>query len=512
MSTNSRLATLVSGARTLTGDQLELRVRKVAAGLRGMGLVPGQTIAILMRNDFPFIEIALGAERVGVTAVPLNWHGSLSELHYILKDAQPRMLFAHADLLRKVLDHVPASCELIAVNVPPEVVTAYGIATEQAASPPDVVVYEQWLTVHPEDHGQTVPPLFRLLYTSGSTGHPKGVIRLRGSEELTARLARMGREAHGLEIRPVRAVIPGPLYHSAPYSYALNCVRVGELLVLQPKFDAQDLLNQIERHRISHLHVVPAMFNRLLDLPEDRRRKFDCSSLRAVAHGAAMCPADIKRAMIDWWGPIIVEYYAATETGIITRCTSEEWLGHPGTVGCAPPGVRLRVVDESGQLLAPGVVGEIQVASEVVQLVSYRNQPEATDELRNGEWISLGDIGYLSEDGYLWICDRKNDLIISGGVNIYPAEVERCLCTHPAVRDAVAFGIPDGELGEVVAVAVELSSKEMTTEDDLKAFVRAQLGSLRVPQQVKLVDRLPREDSGKLARRKVRSAYFQALA
>lgn len=505
------LATLISGDRIRPGDELDIRAAKVATGLRAKGLGSGDVIAILMRNDFPFVEVGLGAERAGVTAVPLNWHGSVEELLHVLHDSQARVLFAHADLLEKVMAGLPAGCEPIRVPVPPEVAAAYQVPFERTQVPPGMSHYEDWLSTLEPDISAPTLPKFRLLYTSGSTGKPKGVMRLRGSEEITARFGGMARQAHGLEIRPIRAIMTGPLYHSAPNSYAINCVRFGELLVLQPKFDAQELLDLIETHRISHLHMVPTMFSRLLRLPQPRRDSFDTSTLRAVTHGAAMCPPELKKAMIHWWGPVIMEYYAATETGIITGCTSEQWLSHPGSVGIPPEGVEIKIVDDEGRTLGPGEVGEILSRSDIGALVSYRNAPEATEELHRGDWVTMGDIGYRDAAGFLWICDRKKDLIISGGVNVFPAEVEECLGSHPAVKDVIVFGIPDADLGEAVAAVVEVVEHHQATPQSLQAFVTERLGRLRAPSLIQLIDKLPREDTGKLARRKMRARLLESM-
>jgi long-chain acyl-CoA synthetase len=506
---DTMLATLISGGRTRRGEELEARVNRAAAGMRVMGLGRGQTVAILMRNDFPCIEVSLGAERAGITAVPMNWHGSVDELLYVLQDSGARAIFAHADLLERIRARLPEHCTAVVVAVPEEIAEKYRIPAEARTVPEGLTNYEQWLRQNPADVADPTPPAFRLLYTSGSTGKPKGVMRTRSNEELAERFARTARVAHGLEIRPIRAVLTGPLYHSAPGSYASNCVRYGELLVLQPRFDADELLDLIERHRISHVHLVPTMFSRLLGLPDERKARFDPSSLRAVAHGSAMCSPDLKRAMIDWWGPIIMEYYAATETGIITACTSEQWLTHPGSVGIPPDAVQLKIVGESGETLGPGEIGEIMAQGDIVSFASYRNQPEADRELKRDGWVTLGDMGYLDAEGFLWLCDRKKDLIISGGVNIFPAEVEQCIASHPAVRDGIVFGVPDADLGEAIGAVVELKQSGTATQAQLQEHVRAQLGGLRTPQRIHFTERLPREDNGKLSRRRMRAAFLE---
>jgi long-chain acyl-CoA synthetase len=249
----------------------------------------------------------------------------------------------------------------------------------------------------------------------------------------------------------------------------------------------------------------------LLALPDDIKSAFDPSTLRAVAHGAAMCPADVKQAMIDWWGPVLREYYAATEVGIVAASTSLQWLAHPGTVGRAPDGVDIKIVDDDGRTLRAGEIGEILIRSDVTTLVTYRNRPEAVSEMRRDDWVTLGDVGYINETGFLWICDRKKDMVISGGVNIYPAEIEQVLCADSAVRDCVVFGVPDRDLGEILIACVELEPDATSTQAGLQEQLRLALGRLRVPRVVRFVQDLPREDSGKLARRKVKAAYLELL-
>ena len=505
-------ATLMSGERTLSGDMLEQRVRRVAGGLTALDLVAGDVVGILMRNDFPVFEVALAAERIGVVAVPLNWHGTPEEIGYILADSQARALFAHTDLLRMAAAAVPVHCRVVEVIPPPEVQLAYRLQQSSCTPTPGGLEYEAWVGASVESSSAPMPPPFRLLYTSGTTGRPKGVKRAGAAPELAERMGRRVREAHGLEQRPIRAVMTGPLYHSAPNVYALNCVRYGELLVLQPKFDAGGLLDLVEAHRLSHMHAVPTMFSRLLDLPQERRARFDISSLVAVVHGATMCPRDVKQAMIEWWGPVLLEYYAATELGIVTACTSRQWLDRLGTVGTAPEGVQISVVDDHGEPVPAGEKGEIFIRSDAAALLDYHNRPEAMQELQRSDWITLGDIGYMDADGFLWICDRKKDMVISGGVNIFPAELEQVALQIPQVRDCVAFGIPDRDLGEALALFVEPQEGVTLDTDALRDAIRQRLGRLRAPKVVKSLPHLPREDSGKIARRKLKQQYLESIA
>ena len=245
----------------------------------------------------------------------------------------------------------------------------------------------------------------------------------------------------------------GPLYHSAPNAYGMQIARSGGLLVLQPRFNPEKLLELIQSYRITHLHMVPTMFVRLLSLPIETRERYDVSSLAFVSHGSAPCPPDVKRQMIEWWGPVIHEYYAMTEIGISTICNSDEWLAHPGTVGCPGPGVELLVIDDAGNPCEPEQPGEICVRSETTTRFTYHRDNAKTESVRIGDYVATGDIGYLDDDGFLYISDRKTDMVISGGVNIYPAEVEKVLVTLDGVRDCVVFGVPDKDYGErLVAV------------------------------------------------------------
>lgn len=502
-------ATIISADRIRHGEEVEDRVLRAANGLLALDLVPGDTIALLMRNDFPLLELMLAAEHVGVVAVPMNWHGSVEELHHVLEDCGARVVFAHTDLLNRARPVIPEACRTFYVDPPGEIREAYRLDDAPCLPLPADIEYEAWLqALHPSPVARVAPP-YRLLYSSGTTGKAKGVKRRAASKEVAEQMGVLARRAHGLELRPIRALMPGPLYHSAPGVYALNCLRHGEVLVLQPRFDAEHALDLIARHRLSHAHMVPTMFARMLALPDAVRKRYDVTTLKAVVHGAALCPPDIKRAMIDWWGPVILEYYAATELGIVTHSTSQEWLKYPGTVGRPPEGVELRVADDDGNPVAAGTPGEIFIRSAAAALLAYHNRPDAMEEVFRDGWVTLGDVGYVNEAGFLWLCDRKKDLVISGGVNIFPAELEDVVQSLPGVKDCVAFGIPDRDLGEVLALVVEPEAGAVVDTAALTEAVRERLGRLRTPKVVVPVSWLPREDSGKLARRKIKQQFLE---
>jgi long-chain acyl-CoA synthetase len=504
-------ADLVSGDRTLSGDALASRVSQVASGLIALGLIRGDNIAILMRNDFAYFEVTLAAQQVGVVTISVNWHGTSGEVGFILADAGAKALFAHADLLAKVRDDIPGECQIVRVQTPPEVVNWYGIDRTQAldASQSDII-YEDWRDGASRYAGEVIPPPRRINYTSGTTGNPKGVVLEISDPVVVRQFAERAMRAFGLDSGPIRAVMTGPLYHSAPGSYGQFAVRFGELLVLQPRFSAPDLLDLIERHQISHFHAVPTMFTRLLNLPEERRKNFDHSSLKAVVHGAASCPPHVKRAMIDWFGKVILEYYAATEIGIVTCATSEEWLANPGTVGRAPSNaITVAIFDDDGNPMGPGETGEIMFKLDVKDFVKYHNRPDADADLKRDDWMTLGDIGHMNENQYLWISDRKKDMVISGGVNIFPVEIEALISSCEGVADCAVFGVPDDDLGEVLVACIEQQKGAVVSVNDISATVLRSLGRLKTPKTINVVQSLPREDTGKLARRKVKQHFLR---
>ncbi len=306
----------------------------------------------------------------------------------------------------------------------------------------------------------------------------------------------------------LRAVVTGPMYHGAPMAWAMGWTRMKGFVVLEARFDPEDLLRLIAKHRITHLLLVPIMFTRLLKLPDEVRARYDVSSLRHVTHGAAPCPRHIKEQMIAWWGPIIYEQYGSLEIGLVTGATSEQWLAHPGTVGKPLTGVELRILDDEGDEVPSGEKGEVYARIADQPDFVYEGRPEARAEIDRGGFVTAGDVGYLDADGFLHLCDRKKDMVISGGVNIFPAEIEECLLTLPGVRDVAVFGIPDEEYGEALAAAVELDGVTQVTADDVRAHVRANLAAFKAPRLVEFLDEIPRLDSGKILKRKLREVHW----
>jgi long-chain acyl-CoA synthetase len=345
-------------------------------------------------------------------------------------------------------------------------------------------------------------------YTSGTTGRAKGVRRGPLSpEQITLLQEGMARV---LGIEPgMRALHPAPLYHSAPSSYAVQSMLLGELLVLEERFDAERALALIEHHRLTHAYLVPTMYVRLLRLPEAVKRRYDVSSIRFVASTGSPCPAELKRAMIEWWGPVFNESYAASELGYITAISSEEALRKPGSAGRPLGQASIRILDAEGKELSCGQVGFIYARQPAYPDFTYNNDAEGRRKIeRDGLW-TLGDMGFLDDEGYLYVCDRASDMVISGGVNIYPAEIEATLALMPGVRDCAVFGIPDEEFGEALAAAVQPETGAVITASDVRAFLEGRIAGYKVPRVVTFHADLPREESGKIFKRRLRAPYWE---
>ncbi len=298
------------------------------------------------------------------------------------------------------------------------------------------------------------------------------------------------------------------MYHTAPNVYALAAAMQGMDMTLMERFDAEQFLRIVQEHGVTVVQMVPTMFIRMLALDEQQRSRYDLSSLRTVVHAAAPCPPEVKRAMIDWLGPIVEEYYGGTETGPVVSCNSEEWLAHPGTVGRPIEHAVVRILDEQGSELPRGQSGEVYMWLDIWPDFTYAGDDAKRRSVERGGLISCGDIGYLDEDGYLYLNDRRNDMVISGGVNIYPAEIEACLLSLPGVRDCAVFGIPDDEFGEAIAAHVELHDGFALDAEDVRGHVRTRLAAYKTPRVVEFDEALPREDSGKIFKRRLRDPYW----
>jgi long-chain acyl-CoA synthetase len=499
---------IISGERRRTHEEVADRAARIAGGLHKLGVKQGDCVCILMRNDIAFIEAAYAAMRLGAYGVPVNWHFKPEEIAYILKDSGTPVLIAHADMLHQLRDAIPPDVTVLSVPTPPEILSHYKIEPGHVAGPEFALDFESWLAGHAPYNGPAVPQPQNMIYTSGTTGYPKGVRRNAPTPEQIAAAERMRAMIYGLK-PGARVVLPGPLYHSAPNSFGLRAGRLGGALVLMPRFDPEAFLRLVEEERIDTIFMVPTMFIRLLKLPEQVRNKYDVSSLRHVIHAAAPCPAEVKRAMIEWWGPVIYEFYGSTESGAVTFATSEDALRKPGTVGKISPGAELRFIGDDGRLLGTGEIGEIYSRIAANPDFTYHNKSDKRAEIDRDGFITSGDVGYIDADGFVFVCDRKRDMVISGGVNIYPAEIEAVLHAIPGVQDCAVFGIPDAEFGEALMAVVEPQQGVALEAADIRARLKAQLADYKVPKHVEIAANLPREDSGKIFKRRLRDPYWE---
>jgi long-chain acyl-CoA synthetase len=499
---------IVSGDRRRTHADVADRTARIASGLQKLGVSQGDSVCMLMRNDIAFIEAAYAAMRLGAYGVPVNWHFKPDEIDYVLKDSGTSVLIGHADLLHQLRGVIPAAIAVLSVPTPPEILKHYKIDPDHLATPGFAVDFETWLNEQRPYEGPAVPQPANMIYTSGTTGHPKGVRRNAPTPEQAIAAERLRALIYGLK-PGVRALLPGPLYHSAPNSFGLRAGRLGGALVLMPRFDPEEFLRLIEVERIDTLFMVPTMFVRLMKLPETVRKKYDTSSLRHVVHAAAPCPADIKHAMIEWWGPVVYEYYGSTEASALTFASSKDALKKPGTVGKILDGVELRFLGDNGASLPQGEIGEIYSRISGSPDFTYHNKPEKRTEIERDGFITSGDVGYIDADGYVFICDRKRDMVISGGVNIYPAEIEAALHAVPGVHDCAVFGIPDEEFGEALMAVVEPEAGEKLDAGSIRAQLKTALADYKVPKHIEIQPQLPREDSGKIFKRRLRDPYWE---
>ncbi len=510
-----------SGDRTLDAAELAERADRAASGYEALGLKAGDVVALFLRNDLSFYEATGGATRVGAYVAPLNWHATEAEAAYLFVNCGAKVIVIHADLLPRVTRAIPEGVAVLIVGTPPEVAAACGLAPTDCLVPIGMTSWNDWLASQPATTARTPHPLSAIIYTGGTTGHPKGVRRASPTPDQTlAGLHLLGigfgfSEAFiavqaGESPPRVCTVMTGPMYHSAPNAYGNSALLAGAEIILQPRFDPVELLELIERHRVTHLHLVPTMFVRLLKLPEEVRSRYDLSSLQHVVHAAAPCPPHVKRAMIEWWGPVIKEYYGSTETGVVVFCTSDEWLVHPGTVGKAIGGAQIRILREDGSDADTGEAGDIFCRMPSIADFTYHGDDAKRRDSEHEGLIGVGDIGYLDTDGFLFLCDRRNHMVISGGVNIYPAEIENELLKLAGVADCAVFGIPDDEFGE--SLCAHIQPQPSVTLD--AGLIRAELGKalarFKVPKVIEFSAELPREDSGKIFKRKLREPYWAA--
>ncbi len=491
---------MAGSGETVTFGDLDARSNQGAHLFRRLGLQRGDRIALMLENSAEYMVICFAAQRSGLIYTAMSTRLSVAEAAYIVADCGAKALLVStslADVAAALIGQTPTDLRRYCVG---GALPAHESWDAAVAGLPTTPIADQ-------SAGRD------MLYSSGTTGRPKGVKIEFLDEAFDAPTRHHLTTAHLYGFGSgIRYLSPAPLYHAAPLRFSMTALRHGGTVVVMERFDAADALDAIQRYQITHSQWVPSMFVRLLKLPDDVRKRFDVSSLKCAIHAAAPCPVPIKQAMIAWWGSIIHEYYAGTEGNGFVACTSAEWLAHPGTVGRAITG-EIRIVGEDGQELGPGEdnVGTNYFAGG--SSFEYHNDPEKTAQSRTKDgWSTLGDIGYVDADGFLYLTDRKAHMIISGGVNIYPQEVENLLITHPRTADAAVIGVPNEEFGEEVKAVVQpVDWADATPEfaNAMIAFCREHISHVKCPRSVDFDRELPRHPTGKLYKRLIRDRYWQ---
>lgn len=469
------------------------RAARLARAMLEAGVGPGDAVALLMRNDFAVLEANLAVRRLDAYGVPINWHWATAEIGYVLRDATPRLLIGHADLLDKVRAEIPDGLCVVAVD-------AAGSGWQD---------YDAWIAAYGPHDGMGNGLGSSMVYTSGTTGKPKAVKRLPATGEESAQRARVLAVIHDTAPDNV-ALVTGPLYHLFSQALLMATFGAGGTVVVMERFDPEDCLRLIARHGVTHSALVPTLFVRLLRLPDAVKARYDLSTLRHVVHSGAPCAPEVKCAILRWWGPVLHETYGSTETGVVTKIGPAEWLARPGSVGRPVLTGEVRILSEDKMWAEPGVVGDVYLRIHGTPDFTFHGAPEKRAAVEHDGLITCGDIGWLDEEGYLFLCDRRVDMVISGGVNIYPAEVEAALPEHPDVADCAVFGVPDPEYGEMLVAHVQ--SDAALDADAIKAFLRERIAGYKVPRHIVVTDALPREETGKIMKRRLKDAFLADAA
>jgi len=496
----AHLALVTPDEKLVSRGELAAASNRVARGLQALGLETGDVVAVVMANGQPMLELYLACMQAGFYLVPINHHLAGPEIAYIVENSEAKAFVAHDRFAETVLAAakeipIPASHRFAVGEL--EGFRPYAeIAEGQSDEPPD---------------GRTAGAVMN--YTSGTTGQPKGVRRPLApiDPDLVGAMFTGFHQMFGITPEDGNVHICGsPLYHTAVLMFAGSSLHLGHAVVLMDKWSPEEMLRLIEAHKVTTSHMVPTQFHRLLQLPEAVRAKYDCSSTRAMVHAAAPCPVEIKQQMLEWWGDSIWEYYAATEGGG-TIVPPDEWRKKPGTVGRPWVNAEVKIFDDEGNDVPTGEAGTVYMLRGQADFEYFKDK-QKTDKARLGRYFTVGDIGYLDEDGYLFLRDRKADMIISGGVNIYPAEIENVLLTHPKIGDVAVFGIPHADWGEEVKAVVEPLAGQAAGDaltEDILGFCRDKLAKYKTPRSIDYIAEMPRDPNGKLYKRKLRDPYWE---
>jgi long-chain acyl-CoA synthetase len=487
------------GTEHTAGAVLE-RANRYVHALRGLGLQDGDAVAAVLPNGIKPVEVYLAALQAGWYYVPINYRLSAPEIAYILQDSEAKAVVSDERFAKVIAAAADGA------GIPAEARLAHGAV-------PGFRDVEELLGSASPDLPEHRTAGAAKHYTSGTTGKPKGVRRpLSGADaDVMAELFTGFFNLFGIPQRSDQVHLStSPNYHTAVTTFAGNALNSGHRVVYMDKWDPEETLAKIERYRVTHTHMVPTQFHRMLRLPDEVRAKYDVSSMVWAIHAAAPCPIDVKRKMLDWWGPVIWEYYAATEGGG-TTATPEDWLKYPGTVGSPWPISEVRILDDDHKIVPTGEPGTVWM--KMGQSFEYKGDKEKTEKNQDSDgFFTVGDVGYLNEDGFLFLCDRKSDMIIAGGVNISPAEIEGEILAHPAVGDVAVFGIPDDDMGEQIKAVVEPAAGH-EPGDELAASIMehlaGRLAKFKWPRSIDFADELPREPTGKLLKRQLRDPYWE---
>jgi long-chain acyl-CoA synthetase len=497
----NHVAIVDADERQVSEADLLAGVNELSHGLRSLGLKRGDSIAAMLPNSLEAMETHLAMQQIGLYLTPINFHLVGPEIAHILADCEAQVFVVHerfAEVCRVAVHETGFPSNRVFSVGQIDGFPGYGdLKRGQPAT-------------RPENRSLGIV----MNYTSGTTGRPKGVRRplpATALEETNLAAPLAGYKVARDEPDNVH-LLACPWYHTAPMVMVAPSIHLGHKVVIMDRFQPQRALELIERYSVTITHLVPTQFVRLLALPQEEREKYDTSSLRHVIHGAAPCAPELKRRMIEWLGPVLDEYYASTEGVGGTIIFSEEWLRKPGSVGKARDDNTIVIMDDDGNILPSGEIGTVYSTNKSRLAFEYYKDPEKTEKSRRGEYRTVGDVGYLDDDGYLYLSDRKADLIISGGVNIYPAEIESVLITHPRVADVAVFGIPNTEWGEEVKAVVELLPGDGADPDWVRAelvdFLQGRIARYKVPKSIDFVEALPRDPNGKLYKRRLRDPYW----
>ncbi|WP_330253439.1 AMP-binding protein [Nocardia sp. NBC_00565] len=509
---DTSVPTITCGTRVRLQSDSHRRAGQLAAALAGAGVGSGSRVAIMARNDIEFLEASLATAACGGNPVPINTRWQAPEVAHVLADANVGIVIAHTEFIpvvEKAIESAATDPIVVEVAMPEELLHEAGLDPGLVAATGRHPLFEDWIDDRSQPLGHidgAIADSMGLVYTSGTTGRPKGVLRQRMTPHQLLSIAgataqRMGLSSGG------QMLVTGPLYHTSPNAVATLALRMGTNITIMPRWNAERFLHHVHGHRIQQAKVVPTMLSRLVSLPPEIRARYDTSSLTHLIHSAAPCPPAVKRAAIDWFGDALWEFYGCSEAGAITWISAAEWTNHPGSVGLPVDGSAVTILAEDGTALPPGQIGRVFIrGADYWPHFRYLNHTAEPSPVQ--DMITVGDLGYLDNDGYLYLTGRISDVIIKGGVNIYPAEIEAAIAAIPGVEDVAVFGIPDPtDLGEAVAAHIVARPSAHLTDQNIRSGLNGQLADYKIPTVIRIVAQLPRDDSGKIYKHQLRALY-----